>query len=322
MSVMPVMAARISCNDWNTGKFFKRADVTDISRCLKAGANANVRNKYGQTPLHRAAAHSKIPTVVTALVKAGANVNARDTDGWTPLHIAARENQTFTVVKTLLRAGARPNARDKKGNTPLYLSVRNNKSPATLTTLLRAGADPNARNQQGQAPLHFAAGIARAEAINLAHTIAMILGMKAELAALEKSESLTAAKRKAKLAEAAYKKTAEANTGDHLACYDCFVGGWSQSQLAGQIRKNSPALRGGAQQNTDGRNGVIESRCQAGIERQSRQNALGLRETKPALKGTGVYWRLNEGRSSNKIGRIQRVPEDYRRKSYALLNRY
>ena len=248
MGTTPVMAARISCDDWNTGKFFKRADLAGISRCLKAGANANVRNKYGQTPLHRAAAHSKIPTVVTALVKAGANVNARDTDGWTPLHIAARENQTFTVVKALLRAGARPNARDKKGNTPLYLSVRNNKNPATLTTLLRAGADPNARNQQGQAPLHFAAGIARAEAINLAHTIAMILGMKAELAALEKSESLTAAKWKAKLAEAAYKKTAEANTGDHLAAMIALFEASATASTFGSTKisgNKAPALRGG-----------------------------------------------------------------------------
>ena len=76
--------AAVSCADWNTEKFFKRASAADVPRCLKAGANVDARNEDGLTPLHKAAASSKTPAVVDALLKAGANVNARDRAGKMP----------------------------------------------------------------------------------------------------------------------------------------------------------------------------------------------------------------------------------------------
>ena len=75
----------------------------------------------GGTPLHRAAAISQTPEVVTALVNAGADPNARDGDGFTPLHLAAAQSQTPEIVTALVNAGADPNARTGDGRTPFEL---------------------------------------------------------------------------------------------------------------------------------------------------------------------------------------------------------
>lgn len=290
-----VAAETVSCGDWNTEKFFERVDAADVSRCLKA-KNPNARDKYGQTPLHRAAARSKMPAVVTTLVKAGAKINARNTDGWTPLHFAARENGTLTVMKTLLRVGAKPNARDQKGNTPLYLAVVNKKSSETLTTLLKSGADPNIRNQHGQAPLHYAAGIARAEAINLAHTIAMILGMKAELAALEKSESLKTAKRKAKLAEEAYIKNAEATKGDNLTAVIVLLGAGANPNLQDKSGKTPLHYAAAHSKKSTVAEVLLKSGANPAARDKSGKTPWDYAKENPALKGTEVYWQLNEAR--------------------------
>ncbi len=118
MSAAPAVAAGVSCEDWNTEGFFKRAGAADISRCLKAGADVNARDEYGWTPLHAAAIFSTSPAIVTVLVKAGADVNARAENGWTPLYVAAGQSTTPAMVTALLDAGADPAARDEWGKTP------------------------------------------------------------------------------------------------------------------------------------------------------------------------------------------------------------
>ena len=52
---------------------------------IVAGADVNVKDKYGKTPLHFAAQSSNNPKIVTILIKAGANVDARDQNGKTSL---------------------------------------------------------------------------------------------------------------------------------------------------------------------------------------------------------------------------------------------
>ncbi len=80
----PALAAQVSCEEWNTEAFFKRASAEDVSRCLKAGVNVNAREtKFGLTPLHVAAAWSKTPGIVAALLDAGADTRAKDKTGKT-----------------------------------------------------------------------------------------------------------------------------------------------------------------------------------------------------------------------------------------------
>ena len=107
----------VSCGDWNTAAFFRKATTEDVARCLET-EDPNVRNQNGRTPMHYAAQGSS-PTLVATLAQAGAQLNAPDDKGgWTPLHLAAWFSTTPSVVAALLSAGADPAAKDKAGKTP------------------------------------------------------------------------------------------------------------------------------------------------------------------------------------------------------------
>ena len=179
--------AQASCSGWNTKAFFVPAGVAGVSRCLKAGAEVNARDKFGRTPLHwaatysnsqavvtallkagaevnargrkkglmpiHAAAYSRLPQIVTVLAQAGADVNAGMEDGTTALHVAAWFSQTPAVVTALLDAGAKVNARSNFGGTPLHVAAEHSRTPGIVAALLDGGADPAARDKAGQTPL-------------------------------------------------------------------------------------------------------------------------------------------------------------------------
>ena len=154
--------AEVDCADWNTTAFFEAAEVSDVIRCLQAGADLNARDGLGITPLHGAARTGTVE-MVTALLEAGADPNARDGLGITPLYMAA-EAGSAEAVTALLQAGANPNARNRSGYTPLHNAARTGSAEA-VTALLEAGADPNARTTDGRTPLHVMAGYGSAEAV-------------------------------------------------------------------------------------------------------------------------------------------------------------
>ena len=74
-------------------------DISEIRKLIEAGANVNVINKYGATPLYVAssAGHTE---VVKLLLEAGADVNKGMTDIFTPLFIASSNGHTG-IVKLL-----------------------------------------------------------------------------------------------------------------------------------------------------------------------------------------------------------------------------
>ena len=157
-SAAPAMAAGVSCDDWNTQKFFMAADRADVARCVKAGENPVSRSVFsGDAPLHVAAAYATNPAVIDALVKAGADPDARNLyKRTTPLHAAAAFGETPAVVTALVKAGAKVNVRDKFKQTPLHAAARESRTPSVVEALLDAGANPAARNKSGKTPWDYA----------------------------------------------------------------------------------------------------------------------------------------------------------------------
>ncbi len=142
---------------------------------LNYGADPNIRDKDGYTPLLNLAGDSRESVdLVAVLLDHGADPNVVDYHGRTPLfHVAERfhidlfylllsRGAKATLretaprgdaeeVERLLRQGADLNTGDKEGNTPLHRAAANCRY-ALAQLLVQHGADVNTRNSQGKTP--------------------------------------------------------------------------------------------------------------------------------------------------------------------------
>ncbi len=84
-----------------------RGDTAAVRALLDEGADVNVKNESGASPLMRAVYHVDTAAL---LLNRGANVNAKSDDGRTPLLIAAGMPDGAAVVTLLLDHGADPSA--------------------------------------------------------------------------------------------------------------------------------------------------------------------------------------------------------------------
>ncbi len=128
---------RVSCEEWNTAKFFRHAKLEELQHCLET-KDPNQRNERGQTVLHLAAIHSKIPKIVIYLTSTGVDPDIKDHDGRTALHLIALFGKTPEMVMALLEAGANLNEPDKKGRTALQLAEKFDANPEILSALREA----------------------------------------------------------------------------------------------------------------------------------------------------------------------------------------
>lgn len=92
-----------------------RSDALWISFLLQRGADPNIRNKKGVTPLQIAAALG-FTEGVEALIKGGANINVADQTGETPL-ITAVHARNVALVRLLLEKGGDPDRSDNSGRS-------------------------------------------------------------------------------------------------------------------------------------------------------------------------------------------------------------
>lgn len=119
------------------------------------GADIEMRNRYGQTPLFKHA--SAYNGNVDLLIALGADVNATSADGSTPLHHAA-SCVRLAAVNALISHGADVNAKSRDESlTPLEMMLVKANGPAYLPpiceTLLEHGAVITERSKEAVARL-------------------------------------------------------------------------------------------------------------------------------------------------------------------------
>lgn len=101
-----------------------RGDAVWTRFLLQRGADPNIRNRRGVTPLQLATSLG-FTEGVEALIKGGANVNVADQTGETPL-IAAVHARNTALVRLLLSKGADPDRNDNSGRSARnYMELQN-----------------------------------------------------------------------------------------------------------------------------------------------------------------------------------------------------
>lgn len=147
-------------------------NVKMMKLLLEYGAEPNVRNSRGDSPLHTVAWEAsnvwgistayetgdilpnKFLKMMRLLLSHGANPNFRGMDGRTPLMVCASVGFA-EGIKLLLAHGADIDAETERGYTALFKSVKEGYARATKI-LLKHDAEVNATNRDGNTALHYA----------------------------------------------------------------------------------------------------------------------------------------------------------------------
>ncbi|CAB0038441.1 unnamed protein product [Trichogramma brassicae] len=133
-----------------------------VEKFLQSGqVQINAQDKLGNAPLHmmlRFGIDGR--DLLKLLLRSGANPNLKNFKGSTPLHIMRKRFRYDSLVETFFKVNKKidqlveVNAQDKLGNTPLHLALESGNKEMT-EWLLSRGADLNLTNEEGSTPLHM-----------------------------------------------------------------------------------------------------------------------------------------------------------------------
>jgi len=157
-------------------------DSASVRLLVKAGADPNnALPDQDQTKMLLLAAAYDSTQAAMALLDGGANPNVADSRGRTPLHIAAQEG-SLELVRKLVSKGADLNARTAKINTPdsgFFRAPAGEQTPLLLAAkfdqvdvmrvLIEAGANTKLKAQDGTTLFLAAAGSGHVEAAKFAY---------------------------------------------------------------------------------------------------------------------------------------------------------
>ncbi|XP_011505281.1 PREDICTED: ankyrin-1-like [Ceratosolen solmsi marchali] len=137
----------------------KKGFIDLVEIFLKYNIDPNIveyENLY--TPLHLATMNDllapKSEEIISALLTKGADVDMKQIDGKTPLHIAASTRYTTNRLVTLLKVECDIDCQDKRGKTALHMACLN-RNADNVQNLLNHGADINITDTFGKTAFFY-----------------------------------------------------------------------------------------------------------------------------------------------------------------------
>ncbi len=164
LAVAAPAAAQFS-DSYNFLKAVKDKDAAKAMEYIQKPGNTVINTKdsgTGEAALHIVAKRGD-PAWLGFLLKAGANPNVRDTDGNTPLMLVT-VSRWSEGTQLLIAFRAKVNDQNRLGETALLKAVQNRDSD-TAKLLIDAGASPDVSDNSGANPRSLAASDPRATPI-------------------------------------------------------------------------------------------------------------------------------------------------------------
>jgi ankyrin repeat protein len=138
------------------------SNVIAAKKLIDKGADPNIVDQHGRSPLHVAAQEEDSNEIIDLLLASGkVSVDDVDEDGDTALYFAASVSNVITVQK-LIKKGANPNIFNKESWSPLDVAATKRYGCPIIDLLLEAKkvkgmGDVNDRDKEGRTALHYAA---------------------------------------------------------------------------------------------------------------------------------------------------------------------
>lgn len=140
----------------------------DIKELIEKGADIDVHNEWGLTPVMLASQYNHSVAVLKEIIAQGGDINEREPKYKSnSLHLAANCTKNPSIIDALLDAGADIEAKNYLGETALIMAVNTNDETKITTELIKKGADINAKDYQGHSVLAYAKVVKKTYIINL-----------------------------------------------------------------------------------------------------------------------------------------------------------
>ena len=123
-------------------------------------------NHKGRTPLLKAVRRNNFPAV-EVLIKNGANVNIADKEGLTPLIVALRKDRSECLQMLLARKGINVNRQGKNDLAPLMIASTVSTNPATVKRMLELEASVDDVDSAGRTALHKASYLGHGDTVRI-----------------------------------------------------------------------------------------------------------------------------------------------------------